>query len=109
MALLTPFTPSATGTVVTTTAAAVAGDTFAPGDHTFLNVTNLSGGAITVTFDSVALSNYGTDEDTGGSVANGATRSFGPFPANRFANTTTGLVSVTYSAVTSVVVILYAT
>ena len=109
MALLAPFTPSATGTVVTTTAAAVAGDTFAPGDHTFLNVTNLSGGAITVTFDSVAPSNYGTDENTGASVGASTSKMFGPFPANRFASTTTGLVSVTYSAVTSVVVILYST
>ncbi len=110
MALLSPMIPSDAGTTVTNltgVAASAGGDTFAPGDHVVLIVTNASGGAITVTFDSVAPSNYGTDENTGGSVPSLGAKIFGPFPANRFANATTGLVSVTYSGVTALTVAVY--
>lgn len=108
MALIAPTLASATGTLISPTAAAGGGDTFAPGDSVKFVVINGGGSSITATFDSVAQSNFGTDEDTGGAVAAGATRIFGPFPANRFANASTGLVAVTYSGVTSVTVYVLA-
>lgn len=100
MALLTTYAPSDAGTTYTSASADAGGDTFVPGDRTVVLVTNLSGGALTVTFDSVTPSNYGTDENTGASVGASTSKMFGPFPANRFANATTGLVNVTYSGVT---------
>ncbi len=79
------------------------GDRVLAGDTVEVAVVNASGGAITVTFDSVRPSDQGTDEDVGGSVANGATDWFGPFPAARFADAE-GYVSWSYSATTSVTV-----
>lgn len=108
MALLSPLLASPTGTLLATASAAGGGDTFAPGDAVKFVAVNGSGGSITVTFDSITPSNYGDDANTGGAVAAGATRIFGPFPASRYANATTGLVGVTYSGVTSLTVYVLA-
>jgi len=42
--------------------------------------------------------------DGGGSVTNAQSRLFGPFPAELYADPTTGLVIVTYSGVTTVTI-----
>lgn len=103
MATLTVQQVTLDGVVPSTAAAAGGGDKFQPGSSTWLEVTNGGGGSITVTVDSAAPSNYGTDEDIAVAVAAGATKRIGPFPAQRFAGTD-GLVAVTYSGVTTVTV-----
>lgn len=104
MAVLTRPVASLAGTVQALVAAAAGGDKFPPGDHTMLVVKNADATPKTVTIDSVTPSNYGTDADVVVVVAAGETRYIGPFPAQRFASPTDGLVSVTYSAVVSVTV-----
>ena len=104
MATLTALQITNTGTDYVSTAADVAGDKVAPGDNVFIQVANGGGGAITVTVNSVRPSDQGTDEDLVVSVAAGAAKRIGPLPANRFASTSDGLVSWTYSGVTTVTV-----
>lgn len=104
MATLTRQQVSLDGTTVTYAAAGGSGDKCLPGDTTWIEVANASGGAITVTVNSQTPSNYGTDEDVAVSVANGATDRIGPLPANRFAASADGLVAWTYSGTTSVTV-----
>lgn len=103
MATLTVQPTTLTGLTLSMSSASAGGDKFAPGPTTTLVVTNGSGASKTVTIDSVAPSNFGTDEDVVVVVAAGATTHIGPFPAHRFAGSD-GLVAVTYSAVTSVTV-----
>lgn len=87
-------------------AAAGGGDAFAPGATTFVRINNAGGGAITATFatpGTVGTSGL-TIADGGGSVTNAQSRLFGPFPGELYADPTTGLVTLTYSGVTSVTV-----
>jgi len=104
MATLTKQQITHGGTTAPYAAAAGGGDKCAPGDTTWIEVVNGSGGAITVTVNSQTPSNYNTDEDLAVSVANGATDRIGPLPANRFAASADGLVAWTYSGVSSVTV-----
>ena len=102
MATLTVQQVLQTGTVVTYGSAA-SPDKCAPGDSTWIEVVNGAGAPITVTVDSATPSNYGTDEDLVVSVTNGTTKRIGPLPASRFAGAD-GLVSWTYSSVTTITV-----
>lgn len=83
--------------------AAGGGDRFTPGDTTFIEVVNGSGGSITVTVDSKVASNYGTDVNLAVAVGAGARARIGPLPAQRFA-ASDGLGDITYSGVTSLTV-----
>jgi hypothetical protein len=83
--------------------AVTASDTFAIDDDLFLHVKNTSGTSCTVTISDASLT-------AGGSVATNPTvvvpittgdKMIGPIP-NVFVNTTTGLVTVTYSTTASV-------
>ncbi len=103
MALLTAQAPSQAGTDVTFVAAAAGGDTLRPGDTTSLRVRNGGTAAIIVTVDSIRRCDQGVDHNLDVPVPAGGEREIGPFPAARFAGPG-GLVSVTYSAVTSVTV-----
>lgn len=103
MATLTVQESSPSGLVVSLAAADVAGDEFANAGKTYLDVHNASGGSITVTIVGQKVCNQGFLHDGGGSVADGVTKRFGPFPVDRF-NDADNLVQVTYSAVTSVTV-----
>lgn len=85
-------------------AASAGGDKFLGGPTTKLIVKNGSGGAITVTVDSVVPSSWGTDVDVVVSVPAGGERHIGPLPEQRFASPADGLVAVTYSGVTSLTV-----
>src|SRR5215831_5188106 len=85
-------------------AAAGGGDAFAPGADTFIRVNNAGGAPITVTFATPGSISGNAIADGGGSVTNAQSRLFGPFPADQYADPTTGLVTTTYSAVTSVTV-----
>jgi len=107
VATLTTQVINRAGTVVTPVAAAGGGDAMAPGSTNFLRVVNGGGSPITVTlaipagvsgFQQAAYTN------TTVSVTNGTTREIGPLPGQLYADPTTGLVTITYSGVTSVTV-----
>jgi hypothetical protein len=85
-------------------AAAGGGDAFAPGATTFLRVLNSGGAPITVTLATPGNVGGNAIADGGGTVTNGQSRLFGGFPGDQYMDPTTGLVTVTYSAVTSVTV-----
>lgn len=111
MATLTVADIVEAGVTYTLAAAGGSGDVF-PNDNdnrTFLAVANASGGSITVTITAQdtteTVPGFGTvtKSNGGGSVANGATKLFGPFPAAAY-NNSSGQVSVTYSGTTSVTV-----
>ena len=104
MANVTPKVSPIVGTVTgvqvpITTAANAGGDTFDNDGRTIFVAKNASGGAITITFDSVTPSNQGTDVNPAASVPAGQTYFFGPFDPNRF-NDVNGRVGVSYSGVT---------
>ena len=101
---LTPADVTVAGVLETLVAADATGNNFPnPDGRTYLRVNNGGGGSITVTINSVAPCNQGSDHDGGGAVANGTSRVFGPFSPGRF-NNATGGIDVTYSGVTSVTV-----
>lgn len=85
-------------------AAAGGGDAFAPGLDTFIRVNNGGGAGITVTFATPGTVGGNAIADGGGTVTNAQSRMFGPFPADLYGDPTTGLVTTTYSGVTSVTV-----
>ncbi len=85
-------------------AAAGGGDAFAPGANVFVRINNAGGAGITATFVTPGSVGGLAIADAGGSVTNAQSRLFGPFPAELYADTTTGLVVLTYSGVTSVTV-----
>lgn len=104
MATLTTQTITQAGTTPTYVAAAAGGDKLNPGPTTFVHVKNGGAGSITVTVDSVAPCSQGADHNLVVSVPNGEERMIGPLPADRFASATDGLVSITYSGVTTVTI-----
>lgn len=108
MALLTVLQASLSGTVVTYTAAGAGGDTFAIGgsDSVCLRVKNGGGSAITASVQFPGTTPYGVANPArqSASIAAGAEVVIGPIPASAV-DATTGLVSVTYSGVTSVTVV----
>ena len=104
MALLTTQDIDTNGVVPSLSAAAGGGDTAVPGHNVFLYVTNGGGSPITVTL--VTPETVDSDLAVGDravSVTN-ATSQFIRLPAELYRNVTTGLVSITYSGVTSVTV-----
>jgi hypothetical protein len=107
MATLTVQTVGLTGTAITTQAASVGGDDFANDGKTFFQCTNGGGSPITVTMVAKTACNQGTLHDGTGTVAAGATKIFGVFDRQRFNDSITGRVSVTYTAVTTVTVAAY--
>lgn len=107
MALLTLQTMTAAGLAPTTVSAAAGGDTVAlasaTDDRSFLQVTNGSGSPITVTLADPGTTPAGnTTTAPANSVAAGATKDFPLNPA--LVNPSTGLISISYSAVTTVTV-----
>lgn len=104
MATLTVANVTRAGVAYSLTAAAGGGDKFLPSKDTFFAVANGGGSPITVTFVSTNTSYGLAVADAGGSVTNGTTSIFGPFPAEVFANASDGLCDVTYSTATSVTV-----
>lgn len=94
------------GNVLDGVAAGAGGDTFINSGQEIFVVKNGSGAGITVTFatpttiDGLAVSNLDV------SVGAGVTRSIGPFPSGWYNDTAQpgGIVSVSYSAVTTVTV-----
>lgn len=107
MAAIAPVTAVPGGATVTPASAAGGGDTFVNNGKTLFRVTNGGGSSVTVTF--TAQNNYTMDGITLSStniavaVAAGATKVCGPFPPQIF-NNSSGIVTVSYSAATSVTV-----
>lgn len=104
MALLTAQPTTIAGSVITYTAAAGGGDTFAVNDHGTFIVRNGGGSPITVTIAVPGNTKYGlAAPDVTKSVTAGADFQFGTFPAD-LADPADFLVHVTYSGVTTVTV-----
>jgi hypothetical protein len=106
MALLTVQQASLAGTPITYTAAAGGGDTFPlPHDSVGLRIKNGGGSAITASLVFPGTTPYGVANPvrTTASIAAGAEVLVGPIPLSAV-DPTTGLVSVTYSGVTTVTV-----
>ena len=102
MALLTTQNISRTGVTPAYTAVA-ASDTFTPDAQAFIHVKNAGGSPDSAVFAVAAGDPPGlTITDVTVSVTNGQERMIGPFPANFFADPTTGLCTVTHSFTTSV-------
>jgi hypothetical protein len=101
MALLATQVPGAAGVVEAYTAAS-ATDTFVPDGDTLVRVTNTNAATRTVTIAPATLkTKYGQTVAgmTSGTIA--ATTGFitlGPFPADAYADATTGLATITPSA-----------
>jgi hypothetical protein len=107
MATLTTQVVTRAGTVVTPVAAAGGGDAMACGQNMMLEVVNGGGAPITVTLAIPAgASGYANAAYTNStvSVTNATTKWIGPIPAPLYQDPTTGLCTITYSAVTSVTV-----
>jgi hypothetical protein len=103
MALLTVQTPTPSAGLVPTYGAANASDTFVPDDRTFLYVKNTNAATRTIaittpgTFRGLALPDPApTIAATTGELI------LGPFPADTYADPTTGLCTVTPSATAGV-------
>lgn len=104
MALLTTQTISRTK-IIPTYAAVAASDTFTPDAQTFLHVKNAGGSSDTVVVSVLAGDPPGlTISDVSNAVANATEGMIGPFPAQFFADPTTGLATVTHSFTTTVTV-----
>lgn len=101
MAALATTAVSLAGTQYPATAVS-ASDTFTPGNDVFLQVTNGGGSPDTVAIVSPGTSRGLAIADAGGSVTNGTTKVFGPFPADLFADPSTGVTTVTHTFTTSV-------
>lgn len=104
MAILTTQIISNAGTAPSYAACAGGGDKVTPGPTTYIHVKNGSGGALTVTVDSVAPCSQGSDHNLVVSVPAAGERLIGPLPPDRYAAVTDGLVAVTYSGVTSLTI-----
>lgn len=103
MALLATQSITRAGLAPAYAAAAAGGDTFTPDSRTMLHVKNASAGAITVTIVTPrndALGNPVADNAISVPATTGE-RLIGPFPAEHYADPTTGLANITYSGVTS--------
>lgn len=103
MALIAPQQIQITGTEVTYAAASGGGDTVAPGDDVFLHVKNADASDKTVTLVRPGTEFGQANPDVAVVVTAGEQRMIGPL-SREFADASTGLISVTYSAVTSVTV-----
>ena len=106
MALLTVQQAVLRGTAVTFVAAAGGGDTFArPHGNVGLRIKNGGGAAITATIVIPGTNSYGEPQPdvVSSSIAAAADVTLGPIPAEAV-DSATGLVSVTYSGVTTVTV-----
>lgn len=103
MAQLTVQTSNLAGLNKTYVSADVAGDTFLNDGQTYLFVKNAGASSINVTVTAVTQCNHGSLHNVVVAVPAGAEVQIGKFDPARF-NNASGLVSVSYSAVTSVTV-----
>jgi hypothetical protein len=109
MALLATQNITRAGLAPAFAAAAGGGDTFTPDGDTFIEVKNASGSSVTVTIVTPRTDAWGNQiaDNVITVPATTGDRMIGPFPADAYADPTTGLASITYSAVTSVTVAVF--
>lgn len=89
--------------IIPSYSAVAASDTFVPDSQTFLHVKNAGGSSDTVVVAVAAGDPPGlTISDNSNAVANATEGMIGPFPAQFFADPTTGLATVTHTFTTSV-------
>ena len=103
MATLTKQSVVLTGLNPSYVAAAAGGDEFVNSGRAFIHVKNGGAGSIDVTVDSQAPCSQGYDHDAVVAVPAGEERMIGPFPKDRF-NDSSEKVQITYSGVTSVTI-----
>lgn len=106
MATLATQAVSRAGAAPSYAAAAGGGDAFTPSSSTYLHVKNASGAPITVTVVTQrndAIGNPVADNTISVPATTGE-RMIGPFPAEHYADPTTGLAAITYSGVTSLTI-----
>lgn len=102
MALLTYQQPALSGTTIAYGAATAGGDTIGVTPNGVLRVRNGGGSSITVTVVTPGNTRYGqADPDIPVAVAAGTEKAIGPFAPEL---ATDGIISVTYSGVTTVTV-----
>ena len=107
MALLTAQTIATTGLEATYAAATGGGDTVKPEEGVFLHYKNASVGAITITLVCEGTCTFGSSTPTHDRVVvcDAAEERFIPtWPVVQFGDSVTGLVSITYSGVTTLTV-----
>lgn len=106
MALLATQSIVRAGLASAYAAASAGGDTFAPDARGFLHLKNTGASAITVTIVNPRTDPYGNTiaNNTVSVPATTGDRMVGPFPAEAYGNPATGLVNITYSAVTGLTV-----
>jgi hypothetical protein len=105
-ALVTQVVPNVGVDISTSLVAATNGDTAACGSSTFLLVKNASGAGITVTIATpgVVDGRLAIADSTSPSIALTSGLGLIPLPSALYADPTTGLATVTYSATSSVTV-----
>lgn len=105
MALLATQTPGAAGVIPNYTAAS-ATDTFVPDDRTFIHVLNTNAATRTVTIAPVTgKTSHGqaiSGMTSGTIAATTGTMILGPFPADQYADASTGFATITPSATANV-------
>jgi hypothetical protein len=106
MALLTAQNTSLSAGLQVTFSAVNASDTFTPDEFTFLYVKNTNAATrtitVTTTNTSVGAAALAVADVSVTIAATTGEQCIGPFPARYFADPTTGLATVTYSAQTNV-------
>lgn len=103
MALLTPQQISIAGLTPTFAAAAGGGDTVSPDDRTFLHVKTVGTGTTVTVVTPGTVSGLAITDATK-VISTNSEAMIGPLSAALFADPTTGLVNVSYSATTAVTV-----
>jgi hypothetical protein len=104
MAALTTQSIGLPSSLPTFQAAAGGGDTATPGNNSFLVVKNGSGASVTVTLVVPGNDQFGNAKPDLAVAVAAATERYIPLRDAALADPTTGIVSITYSAVTSVTV-----
>lgn len=102
MSVLTPQKVNTAGLSLVAVAAGSGGDQIPAGPGRILEVINGSGASINVILNSIKSCDQGFDHDVTVAVPAGTTRFLGPF-SDRYVDST-GMVNITYSAVTTVTV-----
>lgn len=104
MAALTTQNVSRTG-IVPTYAAVASSDTFTPDAQTYVHIKNAGGSTDTVTISVLAGDPAGlTIADLSIAIVTSTEKVIGPFPANFFADPTTGLATIAHSFTTTVTI-----
>ena len=100
MALLTTQTVGVAGLITASYTAAAASDTFVPTDRTFIHIKNTNAATRTVTVTTTGTTTgLAISDMVSGTIPATTGEAFvGPFPAQFYADPTTGLATITPSA-----------